>query len=440
MEKPRKFLEGLGVNVAIVGVILGLVLLTTIVQWMNIGALRIFAFAIALSPIWLPTILFLLFFDMWKLYIRTHFYARLGRVTLEILLPEEILKSPLAMELALGHLYQTASVDNHIQTYWDGKHPPTFSLELVSIGGTVRFFINLPPQKYKNIIEAQLYSQYPGIEIRQLPIDYAAEIDGELTDFDVFGMHFGLRKDSVYPIKTYIDYGLDKDPKEELKIDPITQMLDMLGSIGPNERIWIQILITAHRGETFKTGNLRKSSDWKDAIKAEINKISGRGSDRLGPAELESQPRLTEGERNVIKALERGYSKIPFNVAIRAIYAAKKGFFLPGERIGAIITSWFQYNDNMLNQFGLRWRTDFDWNWWQDPKGRRKHAMKKREINEYKRRVYDNQSQDDKQFIMTVEELATIFHFPGKVARTPTLGRIPSARVEAPPNLPTGKP
>ncbi len=37
---------------------------------------------------------------------------------------------------------------------------------------------------------------------------------------------------------------------------------------------------------------------------------------------------------------------------------------------------------------------------------------------------------------MTTEELATIFHIPGKVASTPTLARIPSKRSEAPANLP----
>ncbi len=434
-----KWIEGFGGNTLAILAVVGTILLFAVLWITGVDATRMLGFAIASSPLWLPFILFFLFFDMWKLYVRTYFDLDQGRIVLEILLPEEILKSPLAMELALGHLYQTASADNHVQTYWDGKHPPTFGLELVSTGGTVHFYISMPPRKFKNIAEAQLYSQYPGIEIREVP-DYTAEIDSDLTEFDVFSMHFGLRKKSVYPIKTYIDYGLDQDPKEELKIDPITQMLDLLGSIGPNERIWIQILITAHRGENFKTGSLHASSDWKDDIKKEIDTLMGRDNKKLGPAEFEAQPRLTEGERNVVKALERSYSKIAFNTAIRAVYAAKKGFFLPGERIGAIITAWFQYNDQMLNQFGLRWRTDYDWNWWQDPRGRKRAAHKKREINEYKRRVYDNQSQDDKSFIMTVEELATIFHFPGKVARTPTLPRIPSARAEAPANLPTGTP
>lgn len=435
-EKISEWLDGFGVNVGIVALVVGAVLITVLFSVTGLSGTKVAAFAVATSPVWLPITLFFIFFEKWRDYIKKYFNLQQGRVTLEILLPEEILKSPLAMELALGHLWQTASPDNHIQTYWDGKNPPTYGLEIVSTGGTVRFYVNTQIRKYKNIIEAQLYSQYPGIEIREVP-DYTAEIDRDMTEFDVFSMHFGIRKADAYPIKTYIEYGLDKDPKEELKIDPITQMLDLLGSIGPNERIWIQILISAHREENFKVGSLFSKPDWKDDIRKEINTLAGRDAKKLGPLELEGQPRLTDGERNVIKALERSLSKIPFNTAIRALYAAKKGYYLPGERIGAIITAWFQYNDAMLNQFGLRWRTDFDWNWWQDPTGRRRVAMKKRELNEYKRRYYENRAQTDKKFIMTVEELATLYHFPGKVAHTPTLPRIPSARAEAPPNLPT---
>jgi len=40
--------------------------------------------------------------------------------------------------------------------------------------------------------------------------------------------------------------------------------------------------------------------------------------------------------------------------------------------------------------------------------------------------------------IMSVEELATVFHVPSSTVMTPGLSRIPSTRKEAPPNLPTG--
>jgi hypothetical protein len=44
--------------------------------------------------------------------------------------------------------------------------------------------------------------------------------------------------------KTYVDYGLDKDPKEEFKNDPLTPVLEWLGSLGKGEYGWYQILVT----------------------------------------------------------------------------------------------------------------------------------------------------------------------------------------------------
>ncbi len=41
-----------------------------------------------------------------------------------------------------------------------------------------------------------------------------------------------------------------------------------------------------------------------------------------------------------------------------------------------------------------------------------------------------------KPFILSTEELATLFHLPGRVAETPTFERIESKKAEAPGNLP----
>ena len=189
---------------------------------------------------------------------------------------------------------------------------------------------------------------------------------------------------------------------------------------------------------TFKEGSLGKKDDWKVDARKEIQKIidgaKARAEGEPGGNVLQL---LTDGERDTIKAIERSLGKNAFNTTIRGMYIAKSDAYLPGERIGALITAWRGYDDINRNAIGVRWRTDFDWNWWQDPSGRKKWAMKKSEFGQYKRRIYQPMNSKDTPKVMTTEELATMFHLPGKVAVTPTLGRIPSTRGEAPPNLPT---
>jgi hypothetical protein len=437
-------LEKFGANTLYIVAFFGLVLLVSVFLLFDIQTTKTFQYIFTTAPIWLPVITFYLFFEYWMLYVQKDYNLQQGRVTLEIKLPQDIFKSPEAMELVLIQLYQTASPDNHLQTYIDGKNPPTHGLEIVSRGGDVRFYINTQRKKFKNMAETHLYAQYPGIEVHELDIDYTAEVPWDPDRFDYFSVHFGLKKADAYPIKTYIDYGLDKLPKEEEKIDPLTTMLEILGSIGPGEYAWIQILITANREVTFKEGSLGTVPDWKGEARDEIQKIIKEANKRVGidPEKNENQTltmmNLSDGEKDTIKAIERSISKIAFNTAIRTLYIGKKGSFFPGERIGAFITGWRSYDDQNRNSIGFRWRTDFDWNIWQDPSGAIRKAYKEQELDEYKRRAYTYHSHADTPKVMTVEELATIFHLPGRVAMTPSLGRIPSKRGEAPPNLPIG--
>ena len=438
------FLEKFGINVAWVLVGAGLLSAFFAFNALNIESNVVLRFMVSTSPFWLPVLTFLIFFEYWIYYVRKKFDLEQGRVTLEIKLPQDVFKSPEAMELVLNQMYQTASPDNHIQTYWDGKHTPKYGLELVSRGGDVRFYINVPRKKFKNIVETQLYAQYPGIEVHELDIDYTAEIPWDPERFAYFSIHFGLKKADAYPIKTYIDYGLDKMPDEEEKIDPITSMLEALGSIGPGEYLWVQILIDANKELAFKDGSLKLKHDWKDEARAEISNIILTANKRMGidPKKDSTKPltymNLTDTEKDTIKAIERSLGKNAFNVCIRGMYIGTLDAFIPSERIGALITGWRSYDDLNRNAIVPLWRTDFDWNWWQDPTGKKRESFKQRELNEYKRRHYNSHNKKDGAKVMTTEELATIFHIPGKVAATPTLARIPSKRAEPPANLPIG--
>jgi hypothetical protein len=438
LKAPFEFLDKFGVQIKPLIVLLGLLTAYFAYALLDLESSRVLNFMVATAPIWLPIITFFLFFEYWMYYIHRDFDIKQGRVTLEIKLPQEVYKSPEAMELVLNQLHQTATPDNHVQTYWDGKHPPKYGLELVSRGGDVRFYMNVPRKKYKNITETQLYAQYPGIEVHELEIDYTAEIPWDPERFQYFSIHFGPKKADAYPIKTYIEYGLQTMPKEEEKVDPITSMLDMLGSIGQGEYMWVQILIDAHRKVSFKEGALSTEPDWIAEAREEIKTIIANAiKERGGDAKGGSMMLLTEAEKDTIKAIERSLGKNAFNVVMRGMYIAKKEAYSPGEQIGALITGWRGYDDLNRNSIGVRWRTDFDWNWWQDPRGKLRSVMKKRELDEYKRRVYIPRNPGvDNSKVMTTEEIATMFHFPGKVATTPSLARIPSKRAEPPPNLP----
>lgn len=403
-------------------------------NYLGVSTSRVFSFIVLIMPIWLPVITFFLFHEKWITFVRYQFNLKNARTTLEIFIPQEIFKSPMAMELFLNQLYQTAGIDNHVQSYWDGKHPPTFTLELVSTGGQVRFLINTQ-KKFKNTIEAQLYAQYPGIEVRELNIDYTFEIpeDHVKAGYSSHAFHYKLKKPDPYPIKTYIDYGLQDNPKEEEKIDPISVTLETLGALGPGEHMWLQIFIRANKAYDFKSGSLTNKEDWKGGVKKEIEAVIEGAKKRNG--EGGGPVQLTDKEKDTINSLDRSLSKYAFDSYVRSIYIAKNENF-DGTKIGTLASILRSSDDVGRNSLGIIWDTSVNWPWWQD-KGRRKtDRWRNEEVEDYKRRSYTERHSGDAGMVLTVEELATIFHLPGSVVMTSNIGRIGSARSEAPGNLP----
>ena len=398
------------------------------------------AIALATSPIWLPVMLFYILFEQWQLYSHKNFVLNQGRTTLRIKLPQEVFKSPEAMESVFAQVHNPYNPDNLMQTYVDGKHPQTLSFELVSYGGDVRFYANVPTKKIKNTLEAQLYAQYPGIEVVEEKVDYAAEVTWDSQEWDIFSLHIGKKADEVLPIKTYIDYGMDKLPKEELKFEPMAPMLEYLGKAKPHERVWIQFLCTPHVKKSFKNGSLMTIGTWEKKAAEKINELMGRDTARRGQEETVNNPVLTMNERDTIGAIERNVGKYAYEVGIRAMYITKAGKF-DGEMIGPLVKSFSQYDIIGRNAVGPRWRTDFDYNWLSDRSGKRKVRMKKNELEAYKKREYmeaDRKTKVDTAKVFSVEELATMYHIPGTSVVTPNMSRVESSRKEAPANLPTG--
>lgn len=392
-------------------------------------------------PIWLPVAFLYSALNAWVRYKRQKFWQKEGSVLLEIRLPKEITKSPAAMEMALGAFSQPGGESTWIDRILNGKTRSWFSLEIASVGGNIKFFVWTRP-KHRSVIEAAFYSQYPGIEIYEVP-DYTKEFYYHPEKNNVWGCELALTQPDPWPIKTYIDYGLDRDPKEEFKIDPMSPLIELLGSIGPDHNVWIQIIIRAHKKRRALDMFGEKEDSWKDEMAKEKNKII----EQFKPKDKTEYGRFpTKGETDRISALERAASKTPFDVGIRAIYIADKDKFNSGIG-GGISGSFKQYGSADLNGFKpTGWFGIFDWPWeekWGNPTEKMKHWI----LDEYKARRYFYSPLKNKKtvwgkkiyskpFVLNAEELATIYHFPGSVVSTPTFGRIPSKKSEAPSNLP----
>lgn len=426
---------------------IGVGLFLFVFKMLNVDLTAMFAMIAATSPLWLPFLLFYITFERWQWFVRLKFSIENGRTTLRIRLPQEVFKSPEAMENVLNQAFYHHKPYNVFQAYLDGRHPLVNSFEIVSHGGEIRFYANVPKKKFKNIVESQLYAHYPGVEVEEELIDYSAEIKWDPDTYDMMAFHITKKEDDVLPIKTYIDLGLDKLPKEEEKLDPMAAMIEQMGKAQPHERIWVQFLMKPHRKQGLELGDLHKKGVWTEKAQKKINELMQREKPGVvddEEAERAGAPRITPGERDLINTIERNTSKYGYETAVRLMYIADKtkGKFR-SDVITGILNVFKQFDVYERQDVGVTWRTDFDYPMFADPGGARVTAYKKAELEYYKARYYlprQVTTGKDRPKVMSVEELATMYHLPGKVIVTPGLARVDSQKQTAPANLPIGTP
>lgn len=397
------------------------------------GVALVFKVILFTAPVWLTLLLGLSLWNMWLVYRRALYFASVPNILLEIRLPKEIFKSPKAMEFLFTALWQPGGEGTWFDVYWKGQTRATYSFELCSIDGKLHFFI-WTHKKFKNMIEANLYSQYPGIEIYEVP-DYVSSVSFNPEIHNAFTTEFTLTKADPFPIKTYVDYGMDKDPKEEFKIDPMTPLVEFLASsMGTGHNAWIQIIARVHKPEDWDPAKGKLvDARWEQGSEKEVEAIRAKTK----PKEPGEQARrLTKVEEDIIVALQRSVTKPGFDVGIRAVYIAPKDIFSP--TIGAgIIAGMRNYNSGELNGFKAVRNPDTTVNYpWQFMKIKKKNPLKLEMIDAYKHRGYFYNEFKAPHFVLNTEELATIFHLPGGVATTPAFDRIGSKKAEAPSNLP----
>jgi hypothetical protein len=370
-------------------------------------------------------------------FVRTRFISAQEPVLLELRLPQEVMKSPVAMQAVFDGLWSRGGESTFIDRMWTGKVRLWYSFELVSHEGQVHLYVWVR-KAFQRFVERSFYAHYPDAEI--IPVtDYATTFPFTLDSYNLYGVDYTLSQPVGLPIKTYTDYSLDStSAKEEQKIDPMTHLLEFLGSMGKGEFLWIQIIARAHRKEDFTFGDYYNKKAFPELAKESIAKI------RKNPEEVVIFPdggkgtQLSEEQKQTIKLIQRNIqSSQPWDVGIRALYFAEHEQF-DGTTIPGLMSMWQPFGSpgyNSIAPVGNRWQNILDYPW-QDFNGMRENAMKIKIFDAYRRRSWFHAPYRFKHVVLTSNELATIFHIPGTVAKTPTMQRIESTRSTAPANLP----
>lgn len=384
----------------------------------------------------------------WKMYVNQKFLVKFNNdcILLEIKLPREITKSPLATEIALASLLQSGGVSNWYGKLFDGNLPAYSSLEIASLEGVIHFYIRIH-KKFRPLVEANFYAQYPGIEIVEVE-DYTKKIryhhlsndvstwsasyklgakwtptdpkTGEpYKDKDNKGKDYTMPADFL-PIKTYVDFELDKNPDEEFKIDPITPLLEFMGGISKGEYFWYQILIQDE--SVYDTKRMPKFyvnatnhdhlslSDLADDRKKQIRTASwnkkdeeyfdeygdlkvkksgtkdAEGKDVMVAAmykETKAVPKkemeLTPEEKEELETINKKLSKPLALVLPRLVYITKKENF-DGRQIQNILSFGKPYKGS--NSFGFSCSDPYDFSW-EKMKGKRTHWRSEEIFEEY---------------------------------------------------------
>ncbi|MEK9180777.1 MAG: hypothetical protein AAB871_00910 [Patescibacteria group bacterium] len=400
---------------------------------------------------------------MWLLmvlYNQNKFLETIKWIHLAIDVPKENEQTFLAVEQIFAQLHSIHIKHTFGEKYFHGHVILWLSLEIVSFGGQIKYIVRLP-QQYRNLLESAIYAQYPDAGITEVD-DYAKNLpqyNPETSYYDVWGTEFVLKKEDAYPIRTYRAF---EHQASQIIVDPLAGVLEGLSNIQPHELMVMQVIIRP------------TDDDWKEAGRELVKKLKGEKEEKkkkgavgdiassvlegltgivtaatgeagsVSPAIQEYEPpskmmHLSPGEKDIIGAVELSLGKIGYRTKIRIVYIAPKEKFRK-EAKAQIVGAFRQYDDTNLN--GLK--PDTKKTWTGIPFKFSKtletpyidffvNRRKRRLVMFFKSRSF---SKGRKGFILNIEELATIFHFPLITVKTPQISKTEIRKSDAPINLP----
>ncbi len=400
------------------------------------------------------TILALVFFfmgsELWVGYRTTLYTKKWQWVVLAVDVPPLYIQSPKAVEQIFAHLSGAKVSVNLWQKYWIGKKQKWFSLEIVSLEGYIQFLIRCEAE-YRDLVEAAIYAQYAEAEITEVE-DYVGILaDSYPNDkTDIYGLEFSLADHDAFPIRTYpsFEYSMSKDV---VFSDPMAAILENFSRIGKGENLLLQIIVEPTSNAWKEKGiELVKKliANKKEAPKSSIITTIGQIPKLLAqeainiwdwnfePTERDAVKEvagkvsdLSPGGKDTLQAIEDKISKIGFKTKIRLLYTANNEVFNPSRCVDGFVGALNQFSVMSRNAIVPHDDTVAHYAF----SNYRTLAKKALCVGAYKKRKLKTGGNP---YILNIEELATIWHFPLPFVKTPLLQKAETKRGEPPMNLP----
>lgn len=399
-----------------------------------------------------------MFYILYMDRINIRWYQTLGWVFLKVTIPKENEKSPLAFEQIFNHLHSIHSTFSFAEKYLEGQFQIWFTWEIVSVGGAISNYVKIL-DKHRNTLEAAIYAHFPDAEITETE-DYFEKLpkyEADNPDYDIFALSFILKKDDAYPIRSYLDF---EHSSAETFIDPIDGVWETLSMLNPYEMAVVQYIFRPIDDAWKEAGYqlVKKLKGEPEALREPEDKLGKWTGKLLGPlldaiirptpsegAKRKDEPppslmlHLSEGEKEVISAVERNLSKLGYQTKIRFLYLAKKEMYNPSPIYTAIVGAFKSFSATNLNSLKPdtdHWTKVRYWifqNWEQPILSLRLMWRKRRHMSTIRRRWYFHGRPP---YVLNTEEMATLLHFPKTEVTVPQIEKVAVTKVQPPPELP----
>jgi hypothetical protein len=404
---------------------------------------------------WLLIVVLLLWI-VWKVYMYVKMVDYVSAIQwsfMQITIPEDAEQTPKAMENIFAVLDGIHKSPDLIERYFEGYIEAWYSCELHCMKGRARYIL-VVPTIHKTFFEGVIYGQYPQAEIKEVE-DYTQVYNYKDLDktFDLYGSEIVLTDEDIYPIKTFRDYE-DVFSEEDKFVDPHQALVEAYTNVNEDEEFWMQVLVRPIDGKEIKA--------WEEKGEEEIDKLAGKDVKKgrgvikrtvesasqlpadmikagvAGPLEPEGAtrgglefPKVSAGDTAKMDGILRKISKGGYRVKIRILYLAPMGK-LTKPNISRAIGGFKQFNAFNLNTFKPDPETKTN-----APnyifKQTRRYRMKREIFLLYQWRDFWGYESG---FMLSDEELATLYHFPTKFTRAPSIERAKAGVGGAPENVP----